>query len=154
MATAYVWSGFRLVYDGTTGAVHTHYPDGTVSGCGPVPEDAEHGALLGLTPGEHRLAHEMAHHLCALASGVGDDRQGCPIVRADALRQPMPPDADTLEHRITAFTYYALDCQHRHAHEFGALADLHRMDVDLPALAARFRWLFAASAYAKRVDVA
>jgi len=159
--TRYVWPAFTLVLDDTLGVVLTRYPDGSWSGGAVVDDDAFHARLLGLTPIEHRLAHELAHHVVALAEQdatfvAGEEPeggQGCPIIRADAHGWPQAPDAHVREWRISAFTYYALGRGMRDAGEWGALIDLQRAGVDLPALAAWYRWLFDARAFGVEIRV-
>lgn len=72
---------FRLNWDPSSGACFTFYRDGTKSGCGVVPEDSYHGERLDLTPEQHRLQHELAHHLVGYAL-YGFD--GSPVVWRDA----------------------------------------------------------------------
>jgi hypothetical protein len=55
--------GFDLRYFAESGAVYTYFPDGSTSGRLPDAEDAFHGQRLGISPGYHRLAHELARHL-------------------------------------------------------------------------------------------
>lgn len=152
--TTYQWPGFRLVADHDRGTVTTHYGDGASSPTSVGPDDRYHADLLGITPFAHRLAHELAHHIVSLARGTGDGRTGCRVVWRAAHREPQPePEAGTDEWYVTAVLYYAHGARLRHADDYGALADLARSGVDLPALAVRLRWLLDAPEHAERVLV-
>jgi hypothetical protein len=111
---------FKLYYDEISGYVNTVYPDGTNSGCYPNEDDAYHGRLLGISAGQHRLLHELAHHVIGLVYS----HKTCPIVWADAHGLEMPENAQELEWIITAISYFCLEKTFRHAHEWGALRKL------------------------------
>lgn len=94
MRIIYRFPKFNLTYDSDTGEAITHYPDGTKSGVGtPSAHDEYHGNLLGLSPGEHHLQHELAHHLVGDLTtwpGGKDGEEplrygGCPIARLSAI---------------------------------------------------------------------
>lgn len=139
---AYEWPGFRLEYDPATGGAYTIYPDGTRSGCEPHEDDQYHADLLGFTAAEHRLQHELAHHL---VGGLFDPSPvgGCPIVYADAHGQPMPKDADVLEWRITALQYHARGRRYDEG-RIGALLDIEAAGEDPYELAYQLNWMMAA----------
>lgn len=111
---------FYLTYTKESGYVKTNYLDGTMSGCYPNADDCYHASLLGITPGQHRLLHELAHHVIGLVYG----HKTCPIVWADAHHMDMPEDAQELEWIITAISYFCLEKPMRHSHEWGALRKL------------------------------
>lgn len=144
MATLLTWPGFSLVVDPEEQTVVTTYASRHWSGGGVVPQDAEHATRMGCTPFEHRIRHELAHHLVALAAGWGNAQTGCPIVWADAHQLPQGPHAELQEWQYTAFTDYALGIMPRHDHEWGALLDLHRLGVPVADLAKRYRFLLEA----------
>ena len=98
---------FSLDWDRPHGTVCTRYPDGTCSASYCVWEDDYHGMLLGMSREEHRLHHELAHHLvggCAPDAEAG----GCAIVWRDAHGQPQPqPEAGQREWLIMALQYHS-----------------------------------------------
>lgn len=148
MTTVYEWPAVRLVYDPVAETVVTHYPGGHWSGGGVVPEDEEHAWDLGLrTPLAHRLHHELAHHLVGRARKLpASELNGCRIVFRDAHHIPQQfPQASTDEWMITAVQYAARGRMMRDADDYGALLDLHRAGVDLPALYRLLTWCMDAA---------
>lgn len=63
------------------GPTVTVYPDACWSGCAPVPDDSIH-ASVGITPGRHRLEHDLMHHLVGLH--IYKQETGSPIIWRDA----------------------------------------------------------------------
>lgn len=151
-ATVYAFGEFTLTFDPHAATVVTTYPDGTWSGGAVVREDAHHAARLGLAPLEHRLHHELAHHVVAIArrATLGG---GCPIIWRSAHGHPQGPEAATDEWVITAFQYAAAWKELPTPEHYGALIDLRRSGVRIGALAERFRWLLDARAHAATVAV-
>jgi hypothetical protein len=142
--TTYHWPGFRLEFDQATGRAVTRYPDGTHSGCGVVEADRFHARLLGLTPEEHRLQHELAHHLVGALYSRGA-AGGCPIIYRDAHGVPQPqPEADILEWRITALQYHSRGRRYDEG-RIGALIDIEKAGADPYELAALLGVLMAAA---------
>lgn len=77
----YRFNGFTLSWDPVSGECYTIYRDGTKSGCGVVDDDHHHASLLGISPEEHRLQHELAHHIVGvMLYGF----RGSPVVWRDA----------------------------------------------------------------------
>lgn len=84
--------------------VTTVYDDGASCRVWVIPEDEEHAKALNIQPAEHKQLHEISHMMLALAMG----KDTCPIIRAQALLQPMPENATELEQMIMAMSYAAL----------------------------------------------
>jgi len=101
----YEQRNFYMTWDPESGSVYTHYADGSKSGCGLVPEDHIHAGLLGITSQEHRLQHELAHHIVGrrLPTSVNE---GCSIIWNDAhdISQDQP-EADVQEFLYTTIQY-------------------------------------------------
>jgi hypothetical protein len=136
----------ELTYDGET--VITRYPDETFTGGPVVEQDHEHAALLGITPVEHRLVHEVGHHLIARALSNGEF--GCPILWAAAHNVEMPANASEIERSVTAVTYAAFNKPMHHFGDYLALAGLQQAGVNVPDLAAQLRWVLSTA----QMDVA
>jgi hypothetical protein len=133
----FYFHAFPLLYTPDTGEAVTHYPDGLLSGVGlPAEHDQYHGNLLGLTPGEHHLHHELAHHLVGELSPWpgGDDALaygGCPIARLSATGGHVDPEwARDREWLITAVQYGSRGLSHGAAYaeeRMGRLPAQHAM---------------------------
>lgn len=104
MITAYVFEHFRLEYDHSTGHVRTIFEDGSNCLVWPNTEDEKHAYRLGLSAGEHKLLHELVHNCLAMTEG----QPCCPIVWAEAHKQPMPEDAAFREQLIMALSYMVM----------------------------------------------
>ena len=137
---------FWLTFNDRTGETITYYPAALAlegprwSGSTPVPDDATHAAALGITPEQHRLAHELGHHLVGLE--FYRDEYGSPIVYRDAHGLSQPPRESELEEwMVTALTYHAFG---KNA-DYGALIDLQGGGVNVTELCAQFRWLMGAA---------
>ena len=89
----------RLVFNPEDGSAITYYGDGRWSGCAPVPDDEYHAAVLVVTPAEHRLMHELAHHLVGFA--FYGSIYGSPIIYRDAQHVEQPARTPS-PHRTTA----------------------------------------------------
>jgi hypothetical protein len=136
----YRWrdADFVLTYDPETGRTVTTYDDLRWSGCDPVPEDALHAGRLGITPGEHRLAHELAHHIVGFAGGYVGSR----VIRWDAHEIPQDWHAGGYESEIeewhtTAVVYAALGALDRADEEgnySGAVEHLNKNGMRFPRL--------------------
>lgn len=125
----YHFPGFVLKYCPTSGEVITYYPDGAWSGCKPVPDDTFHGNKLGIIPGQHRLLHELTHHVVGLVMPE-EGITGCPIVWRDAHHEAQEhPSASTREWRITALSYHVMEKVYN-PDQFGALMDFAKADLD------------------------
>jgi hypothetical protein len=120
--------------------VITRFPGDHWTGGPIVPEDDFHAANLGITMLEHRLLHEMAHHLVYRAL----HGEPCPILWAAAHKLAMPSNAKELEWLYTAASYWAYGVQLETVRDYGALMDLQRLGVDLGLLGRRLRWVVAA----------
>lgn len=132
-----ICKGLALEYIAKTGWVCNHFSDESRSGCFKNKDDAFHGELLGISAGEHRLIHELAHHNVAWAMG----EKYCPIVWNDAHQQPMPENAQELEWMITAVTYLAMQKPMRNKHEWSAIKKLATYK-DPVEVASNLRYLF------------
>lgn len=132
----YRWPcGLRLEYEPATGTAITRYPRGRWSGCGPVPEDAMHAERLGISPGEHRLAHELAHHLVGFAAG---NPLGSHVVLCDAFHIPQDEDGRIEEWHVTAVTYGAFGALNRadvEGNYFGAVEHMNKHGLRFTRLA-------------------
>jgi hypothetical protein len=104
MKTTYQFEHFQLTYDHSTGDVTTLFPDGTTCRVWPNEEDEKHAYRLGLSAGEHKLLHELVHSGLAM----GEGQSYCPIVWAQAHKQPMPDDAAYREQMIMALSYMVM----------------------------------------------
>ena len=158
--TTYRWPTFYLNHEPETGQTFTFYRDDIWSGCGVVPEDHEHAAALGITPAQHRLVHELGHHLVGLHYYA--DPNGSPIVYRDAHNIPqeaggmVKPDwseADREEWMTTALTYMAytgpksgMRVHYKPAeYDVWAIKELESCGADPWGLARRLRWLMDAA---------
>ena len=146
--TVYRWPTFYLHHEPETGQTFTFYRDDVWSGCGVVPEDHEHAAALGITPQQHRLAHELAHHLVGLH--YYGDPYGSPVVWRDAHGTPqeeggmVKPDwseADREEWLVNGLVYLAYE----KPHDVWAVKELETKAGSAWALARRLRWLMDAA---------
>lgn len=154
--TIYDWGAFRLEHDAAIGSAITRYEGRRWTGSAPVPEDTWHGARLGLTPGQHRLAHELAHHLIGLY--YYRDPDGSPVLWRDAYHVPQEAggwvkadwsEADREEWLVTAITYRARGKEH----DGGAILALEERGVDTAALCALLAWLLEAPARGARLII-
>jgi len=142
--TVYDSGVFTLSFDPTTGEAITRYAGGRWSGCAPVPDDAFHAERLGITRSEHRLEHELAHHLFGYAKGF----VGSPIIWRDAhgVAQKQP-DSDLEEWMVTALQYLSHGHQANGLGRHTGLEQVHEPALACPALALAdagpglFRWL-------------
>ena len=57
---------FTLTHDPHSGLTTTTYLDGHCCPCPVVPDDSIHAQELGITPQQHRLEHELWHHLVGI----------------------------------------------------------------------------------------
>jgi hypothetical protein len=137
------WFGpTRMDYDGTT--VVTRFADGMKTGGGCVPEDSFHAPRLGMTPEEHRLHHELAHHLVGIAV-FGAEHS--PVLWRAAHSTPQPEgDAGLEEWIVTAVQYASMgrpihDTRH---HPATALAEMEIRGADPFRVARHLRALFEA----------
>ena len=147
--TIYRWPGFDMVHYADTGLTVTWYPGAMASGCEPVPDDKIHATALGITPGQHRLVHELGHHLIGLH--YYQDPNGSPIVYRDAHGIPqeaggmVKPDwseADKEEWLVNGLVYLAYE----KPHDVWAVKELEAKAGSAWALARRLRWLMDAAA--------
>ena len=146
--TVYRWPGFDMVHYADTGLTVTWYPGAMTSGCEPVPDDAIHAAALGITSAQHRLVHELGHHLVGLHYYA--DPNGSPIVYRDAHGIPqseggmVKPDwseADREEWMVNGLVYLAYE----KPHDVWAIKELESNAGSAWALARRLRWLMDAA---------
>ena len=126
----------RIVFDPVQYTVVTHYPGEHWTGGGVVHEDYEHAKLLNMKPIQHRLVHELGHHLVAQALGYYD---GCPVLYSAAHNTSLPVNADKLEWYVTAVTYYVFGRRLRHPNDEGALKELRELSVDLGSIGRALR---------------
>jgi hypothetical protein len=120
MAISRLYNGFRLDYDPQTGNVLTRYSDGSECMVWANAEDRKHAAVLGITPGEHKILHEIIHQQLAFAMG----NKTCPIVWAQAHLEPMKPSFLHLEGMIMALTYMALQVPMPHEDWWNKIASV------------------------------
>jgi hypothetical protein len=133
----YSWdTGTSLYYDPKEKTVYTYFLDGTRTGGAVVPEDTEHADLLGITPLQHRLLHELAHSMIAKALGYRE----CPILMASAHNEPMPDHANELEWFFTVISYLAYYARQRDPGGYETITKLIRKGLDPVHLALRLRW--------------
>ncbi len=131
---------YTLTYDTETGAAITRYhASDRWSGCAPVPEDSFHADKLGITPGEHRLAHELIHHL--VGHTYYGSYGGSPIIYRDAHGIPQTqPDSEMEEWMVTGLTYHVYGQPY---YDGSALTDLEQGGVGVGAVADLARRLIA-----------
>lgn len=145
----YVGPAFVADWEPETGVFTTRYVGGHVSACPVVPDDQYHADRLGITAAEHRLLHELGHHLMGLWYYRRPD--GSPVIWRDAHGWPQLEDgeegdaegsfvADSKleEWRVTALGYLAMD---RDA-DWGAMIDLQKRGISPTEAAAALRWLW------------
>lgn len=115
----------RMVYTRESGHTLTVYGAGENrwwSGSDPNQDDAYHAERLGITQREHRLQHELAHHLVGFAYYWNS--HGSPIIWRDAIHEVQPTrDAELEEWMVTALQY--LSCG-RDVQDYGAILDLSK----------------------------
>ena len=147
--TVYRWPTFTLNHEPETGQTVTFYRDDIWSGCGVVEDDHEHAAALLITPQQHRLAHELGHHLIGLH--YYRDPYGSPVVWRDAhgipqteggLVKPDWSEADREEWMTTALTYWAF---HAADYDEWAIEELGSRVEDPLLLVRSLRWLMDAA---------
>lgn len=106
MKITFAFPKFNLVWDKETGQTTTYWKDGTESPTWCHWEDEYHGNLLGITAQEHRLQHELAHHLVGMHAPDGKDIGGCLIVWREAHGEEHPEEwSKEREWLITALQY-------------------------------------------------
>jgi hypothetical protein len=142
LSTVSFGTDVHLKYDGES--VVTFFPSGHTGG-GVVDDDAMHAAALGMTPIEHRLHHELAHHFVGIAVFDGGFS---PVLWKAAHRDGDEPPVDVVrsdydasaaeEWFVTALQYHSRGC----STEYGALVDIQGFDVDVAALSNIFRAVF------------
>lgn len=122
---------FRLEHDPATGYTVTHYAGDRWSGCAPHADDQFHGDALGITAKEHRLLHELLHHLVSIAY-YGSEDTGVIFRDAHAIPQT-EPESELEEWMVTALTYRFCGRDH----DTGAITDLERAGVNVDTLLSR-----------------
>jgi hypothetical protein len=97
------FGSFIFEHDKETGATYTRYHDGHWTGGEPIPDDAFHAERLGITAEQHRLVHELVHHLVGFKYYNFD---GSPVLYKSARLEELPqPDTELEEWMVTAWTY-------------------------------------------------
>lgn len=150
----YRWPLYSLHHDTETGETATVYRDGKESRTRVIPDDRYHAERMEITPERHRLAHELGHHLTAIARRgdyslrvPGDPERGCRIVyRAAHGHTQHPDEAADDEWKITGLTYFAFDCLENSDVQgayFSSLDALRKEGVDVGWWARAFRNLLA-----------
>lgn len=144
MIVRYEWPGFALRHNTVDGLTVTTYDDTPrSSGCTPIADDLFHAMRLSMTDKEHRLHHELAHHIVARATG---ETLGSPIIFRDArgITQPQR-EAQLEEWKATALQYHSRQRLDLHHYDTGALMDLQDAGADVNAVSALLEWLFQAA---------
>lgn len=151
-SVTYSWPCFRLVYDLATGSAITHYDNERWSGCSPHADDQLHGDRLRITAAQHRLEHELVHHVMAIARKLPNaETQGCRIIYRDAHHLPqVEPEAADDEHLITTFTYFLHD---QGNYDPKALSCLRTAGIAIHKLRAQTLWLLDAVKYGMSVTM-
>lgn len=147
IVTTYQWPKFKLEYEPGTGRATTFYPNERWSGCNPVPDDKYHGDILGITPGMHRLGHEICHHLIGLY--FYKDLNGSPIVYRDAHHIPQTEDANLEEWYVNALHYFIYDKKV----DLGALMDLEKAGINIRELRDYGKWLLGATKFPQVLQI-
>jgi hypothetical protein len=134
----YDFGKYLLEFNRETGKTVTRYSHGPWSGCLPVPDDAFHAEKLGITAKQHRLEHELCHHL------VGQSFYktiGSPVIWNDAHHyEQKHPDAMLEEWMVTAFQYSI----HEKPADAGAFVDMEKAGIDVCKLQKIATWLLEA----------
>jgi hypothetical protein len=120
------FKGFRIELQ-PPNFVATIYDDGAECRVWPIDNDKFYGDLLGITPLQHKLLHEIVHQCLAIGKGLDT----CPIVRSQALLEPMPEGADQIEHEIMALSFLAMKKPMYSAGYWEAVAGLMQSGVDV-----------------------
>lgn len=133
-------TGFRLEHDSREGYAHTHYEDGAASLCPVVKDDYFHAQQLGIAPGQHRLLHELSHHLVGIHYYK---KPSSPVIWHDAHgRDPqaeLGERASLEEWMVNALVYHCFDMPT----DYGALVDLQGAGAEVPKLRSQLKWLLA-----------
>lgn len=133
----YMFQRFTMVYDEKGQLVTTAFPDNNNCVVATNKDHVYHAKILGIKAEEFNLLHEISHHIVGFIYG----HDNCPIVWASAHNLPMPENADDLEWKITALSYFAMQKPMRHDHEWGAIRELSK-GSDVWAIAKRVMEVF------------
>jgi len=136
---AFTWPTFSLTYRADTGEVATFYDQWRVSRTLPDETDDFHGAALGLSAKEHKVVHELAHHLLALHHGLDSS----PIIWCAAHCYDMPDGADDEERGVRALVYAAFGTPREE--DEPCYASFKSAGVSLDSMVAELRLLHAAA---------
>jgi hypothetical protein len=89
-----------------------------------VDGDEYHAPRLGISPQDHRLLHELAHHM--IGAHCFQKRSGSPVIWRDAHGIPQPPGvsgpAEIEEWYVTALSYYLCGREP----DWGAILDMSK----------------------------
>lgn len=80
---------FRLEHCPSSGLTSTVYPDGERCDSHVVDDDSVHADELGIMPGQHRLVHELWHHIVGIHIFHSEYRSS-PVIWRQAHGQPHP----------------------------------------------------------------
>lgn len=116
----YNFPSFKLQYEAPY--VTTIYPDGSSCIVWTNEEDVRHGANMGIDGDQHKLLHELAHSMIALAQG----KKVCPIAWAQAHNEDMPVDAKFTEELIMAISYLSLSASMPENYYWCLLAEVQK----------------------------
>lgn len=144
----YRWPRFSLTFEPSSGTVTTYYDQWRYSRVHVDEDDRTLAEQLGISPEEHKLAHELAHHLVALHCGLDTS----PIVWRSAhfFEHPEQESHDE-EAVVKAFVFYALSTEaYEKAKEEERIdprrfAALHERGIDIDAMADELRHLVDAA---------
>lgn len=95
---------FSIKFDGKE--TFTTFDNGHWTGGGVVPEDFFHAEKLGITPEEHRLQHELAHHVIGL---MFYGKPYSEVLWSAAHETRLPDYANEEEWLVTALQYRMFD---------------------------------------------
>ncbi len=107
----------------------------------PVPEDAFHAKQLGITEKQHRLEHELLHHLVGLF--YYKDKNGSPVVYRDVHHIPLPAFYSMIEEWLVTGLTYSLH-EKEWEHKTKAMMHLQERKINLIELKHIARWLLDA----------
>jgi hypothetical protein len=130
----YKWPKFTLKCCYNSGDVTTTYDDGHWSGCKPVKDDEFHAKRLGISDKEHRLVHELSHHLIGFA--YYKQETGSPVIYRSAHNiEQSEPDSELEEWMVTALTYHI----YQKNYDYGAISYLYNVFEDVELIANRLK---------------
>ena len=133
MTTRKAYNDFIFDYDTDTGSAYSIYAYG-MTGCLPVPDDQFHADLLGITNKQHRLVHEICHHVIGW---VFYKSTSSPVLQRDVNGHKQNEASQEEEWLVTALTYELFNKYW--AHRQSGIKKLKSAGVDIAATIAQLK---------------